>query len=61
MGEGVGSGTATSNPLPQINIITCCHSERSEACLVGRQEYLIFLRIKLIWNDRYYFNYNLLF
>jgi hypothetical protein len=53
MGDGVGSGSATSNPITLQNDMTCCHSEHNEACLVarlndtvgqGRQESLIFSR-----------------
>jgi len=36
MGKGVGSGSATSNPLTLSNTITCCHSERSEESLIFR-------------------------
>jgi hypothetical protein len=34
MGKGVGSGSATSNPLTLTDDITFCHSERSEESLI---------------------------
>ncbi len=30
LGEGAACGSATSSPLTLQNIVTCCHSERSE-------------------------------
>ncbi len=37
-GEGVGSGSAASNPLTSPNAITCCHSERSEESIIFTRE-----------------------
>jgi hypothetical protein len=33
-GNWVGSGTATSNPITLSNVISRCHSERSEESLI---------------------------
>jgi hypothetical protein len=33
-GNGVGSGPATSNPITLSNVISRCHSERSEESLI---------------------------